>query len=378
MTLGLPPGRINYRVLAVVLVVAVPALAVGTVIVSGITQSRLRESFGRQLTQTAERTAAAADAYVFRRIIDVGILAKVPTLREVAATASRAPRDLEAVLQLDRQWQLESAPPPSLVGLYENAASRFLRDVTAADPIYSEVLLTDRQGALVAASGVTTDYYQGDESWWREAVGTGRVSVGDVEWDESARVFAIDIAMPVLDPADDRVVGALKVVADSRELFAAIGGMQAAEGAEPILLRTDGSVVFSQQSTDPEAQFYAVELLREQLQTVQPGDPDHQLFFRARSRAGRPQLVAIASTQLGLSYPNLSWLVAVSAPEADAFAPIREQGWNLLLLLVGTAVVALAMVLWMSARVAAPPDPDAAAMDMHLVEHPKVARTDED
>lgn len=265
MTLGLPPGRINYRVLAVVLVVAVPALTVGTVIVSGITQSRLRESFGRQLTQTAERTAAAADAYVFRRIIDVGILAKVPTLREVAATASRAPRDLEAVLQLDRQWQLESAPPPSLVGLYENAASRFLRDVTAADPIYSEVLLTDRQGALVAASGVTTDYYQGDESWWREAVGTGRVSVGDVEWDESARVFAIDIAMPVLDPADDSVVGALKVVADSRELFAAIGGMQAAEGAEPILLRTDGSVVFSQQSTDPEAQFYAVELLREQL-----------------------------------------------------------------------------------------------------------------
>ena len=325
MTAPPHPGRINYRVIAVVLVVAIPALFVGTAIVMGIAQSQLRESYGRQLTQTAERTAAVADAYVFRRIIDVAILARVPAIREEAAAASSSPMDLEAVHQLDEQWQLESAPPPSLVGLYQNPSSRFLREVTAADPIYSEVLLTDRQGALVAASGVTSDYYQGDEPWWQETAGTGQVSIGDVQWDESARVFAIDIAMPVLDPADDSFVGVLKVVADSRELFAAIGGMQAAEGAEPVLLRTDGSIVFSRQSTDPDTEFYAVELLREQLQTVQPGDPDYRLFFRAQSRAGRAQLVAIASTQLGQSYSNLSWLVAVSALEAEAFAPVRAQ-----------------------------------------------------
>jgi hypothetical protein len=366
--------HVNYRVLAIVLIVALPALAIGSLLVLGTGQSRLREAYGQQLTQLAERTAAAADAYVFRRIIDVAILAKVPTVADAAASGSLAPSDPEAVRELDRQWQLESAPPPTLAGLYDTAASRFLRDVTRSDPIYSEVLLTDRHGALVAASGVTSDYLQADEPWWNEANSTGQVSVGDVQWDESARVFAINIAVPVLDPVSQLPIGVLKAAANVRELFAAISGLQSGEGAEPVLLRTDGSIVFSRQSADPNARFYAIELLREQLQTIQPGDPDYQLFFRAQSREQSPQLVAIASTQLAQSYPQLPWLVAVSASEAELFAPVREQARNLLLWFATMAVVALVIVLALSIRVAVPRNE---SMEMHLVEHAETERHEE-
>ena len=77
---------------------------------------------------------------------------------------------------------------------------RTLTDIVAHDRIYREMILTDRQGRLIAASNPTTDYFQGDEDWWLAAFDDGRrgrVSIGDVRWDPSARAYAIEISAPV-------------------------------------------------------------------------------------------------------------------------------------------------------------------------------------
>ena len=63
------------------------------------------QAFGLQLSQVAEHTAAAVDAYVFRRILDVSMMARVPTLRQAAAAGSAVPLDAERVKRLDREWQ---------------------------------------------------------------------------------------------------------------------------------------------------------------------------------------------------------------------------------------------------------------------------------
>jgi hypothetical protein len=373
MPLRLRHPHMNIRVLTVFALVSLPILAVGAAIVLGVGQSQLRGAFGLQLSQVAEHTASAVDAYVFRRVIDVSEMARVPTLRQAAEAASARPFDSSQVMALDRQWQSAGAPPDVLKAVTSGDAALFLRDIVQHDPIYREILLTDRQGRLVAASNPTSDYFQADEDWWHDAYAdglTGRASLTDVSWDDSARVFAMEIAVPVPGTGSSDLAGVLKVVADIREMLAFVAGTRVGLTGQAVLLRPDGSVVFSSQTVDPTAIFYAAPLLREHLQSIQQVEPPYHLSFTAVDHEGARNLIGVAPSQLGLSYPKLSWLVAVSQSEDELFAPVRTQLNALMLVIALTAVAVLLLALVFSMRLAAPP----VDIDMHLVDHPKVTR----
>lgn len=368
--------RVNLRVLTVFLLVSVPALALAAFVALGTGQAQLRESYGIHLSELAENTAAAIDTYVFRRIVDASILARVADVREAAAAASRGSYEQTRALELDREWQRTQAVPQALSGLLGTPVSTFLADVVKQDPIYREILLTDVHGRLVAASNVTSDYLQSDEAWWKDAFGDGtrgRVNVGDVQWDESARVFALELALPVAEPSSDRLVGVLKVIADIREMGAVIGSVKAGSTGEAVLIHEDGSVVFSRRRLDPNARFFAADLLRERYRALRQGDPEYQIYFSARAPDGQDRLVAVAPSQLSASYPNLAWLVAVSQAEAELFAPIRAQVWSLVAVLALTFVAVLGLALSFSVRLAAPP-PES---DIHLVQHGAISRSEE-
>jgi hypothetical protein len=361
---------INTRVLTAVLLVAIPVLLVGAAIVLSIGQGRLHDTVAARLTQNAEYTASTVDAYVFRRILDAAMLGRVPDVRRAAATASQTVFDQTAVMALDRQWQTDRAATAAKTGLLHSSASQFLADIVAHDTIYREILVTDRQGRLVAASNVTSDYFQADEDWWKASFddGRGRVVVTDVRRDESAGVYAFEIAVPVPSPGAEELSGVMKIVADSREMLVGIAGLDVGNTGEAMLVRPDGSIVFSRRSYNPKDRFFAAELLRQHLearqqQKQQPG----ALTFTAGTDDGPARLVAVAPGQLSRSYPNLNWLVALSVERDEITAPFRSLVWYLVIVVALTAIAVLGIALWLSLRLATPVlDP---AVDLHLVEH---------
>ena len=369
--------NIDYRAVAILLIVALPTLAIAGAVAVGVGQAQIRDSYSRLLGRMAQQTAAAVDAFVFRRIADVATLAKVPVVRDASEAASADPLDPQRVSEIDQVWRRHVGLPPDVMHLLDSPASHFLQDLVSGDPIYDELLITDRYGRLVAASGVTKDYYQGDERWWREAVSSRRISVSDVVWDESAQVFAIEVAAPI-EARSGGVVGVLNAVINTRELFAAVTGVYAAGTGEAVLVRRDGTVVFSQASVDPTVHYFAATLLRDHLQGVQPGNAEYQMSFRATGADGQPQIVAIAPSQLARSFPQLQWVVAVSESEHTLFAPVRAQVTNLLLVLAIVAILFSAMTLWWSARLAAPPDPDLPEMELRLEKHAPVSGIGQD
>ena len=85
------------------------------------------------------------DAYVYRRMVDVSLLARTPELRSEAAAASKRPMDAAAMSTLDREWEA-TASGKTESALLANAASAFLADLVAHDRIYRELLLTDARG----------------------------------------------------------------------------------------------------------------------------------------------------------------------------------------------------------------------------------------
>lgn len=385
------PVTLNYRVLSALLIVALPALFLVGWIAVGFGQNQLRTVFGQQLTGVAERTAASIDAFVFRRTTEVAQLAEIPTLRQAAVAAAATPFDLEAIQETDLAWQRSGVPEPFVFDVLENDASDFLRTLVRNDPVYSEILLADRQGRLAAASNVSTDYFQADEEWWIDVRNTGRLQMSDVRYDDSAQTYVIEISVPVYAPGTDDFAGVLKAAATSNEMLSMLGGIALGDTGEAALVRRDGSTVYSRVGVEPGTMFFAADLLREALGLAgsaerTPGvtpdtidltaDPTFRTYFSAQRPDGQQRLVAVAPTQLGVTFPDLPWLVAVSQAEAELFAPMQVQLQYFGLLLGLVTLVTLVVAVWLSMRYAAPViDPEA---DMHLVDHPAVHQIDEE
>ena len=165
----------------------------------------------------------------------------------------------------------------------------------------------------------------------------------------------------------------MKIVASSQEMLQGIGGLQLGSTGQAMLIRQDGSIVFSRQAVAPGARFFGADILKERL-AASDNDPQARISL-SRSSDGADRVVAVARSRLHESFPNLSWLVAVSMQEDELVEPFRPMVWSLMVVIGLTGIAVLAVALWASMRLARPAlNP---SLDMRLVEHPKAPRIEE-
>ncbi|MEL6167680.1 MAG: hypothetical protein AAFR35_03260 [Pseudomonadota bacterium] len=125
---------------------------------------------------------------------------------------------------LDQTWRAEvgTGSSPTIERVLQNPASDYLRDIVAnAGGAITEVFVMDARGLNVAASDVTSDYWQGDEAKFIETfpAGPGAVHFGEVEFDESTQTYQGQISVAVTDPGTNEVIGALTVGVNADALF---------------------------------------------------------------------------------------------------------------------------------------------------------------
>jgi hypothetical protein len=79
----------------------------------------------------------------------------------------------------------------------------------------------DAQGLNVAASGITSDMWQGDEAKFQKtySVGADASHFGDVELDESSRRYQAQISLTIVDAASGAAIGAVTVGIDAEALM---------------------------------------------------------------------------------------------------------------------------------------------------------------
>jgi hypothetical protein len=117
---------------------------------------------------------------------------------------------------LDQTWRAEvgSADSALINGVLDHAASDLLREwVEASGGTITEVFVMDARGLNVASSGLTSDYWQGDEEKFTETfpLGAEAVHISEVEFDESTQSYQVQVSVPLVDPATGAVVGAMTV-----------------------------------------------------------------------------------------------------------------------------------------------------------------------
>jgi cache domain-containing protein len=366
---------INYRVFTTLLVIGLAVLVLASFLVLEDGRAKLRDAFGLKLSQRAEQSASAIDAYVYRRIVDVSTLARVPDVRAESVRANLRPVVPGQAAEMDRAFAALDVKRPGVAAILSTPASKYFADITRQDPIYREILLTDRAGRLVSASNVTSDYDQSDEDWWKRVMADptrGEATLSDVRWDDSARIYAMEIAVPV-PGMDERPAGVLKVVADIREMLASVAGMDVGSGGDAMLVRRNGTIVFSRQTVQPSTRFFGADRMKERLDLSEGSGPS-RLFFTADAADGVHQIVGVGTSQLSSTYPHLPWVVVAWQPESELLAPVQSLYRSLLLALAFTAICVIGLAFWFSLKLAK----SSMGIDMALVPHPPIQRVAEE
>lgn len=118
-------------------------------------------------------------------------------------------KTLDQIKAMDKTWRDTPGYSDAVKAMMATECSRFLQQLQKSENYFSEIFVMDNQGANVALTDKTSDYWQGDEAKFQKSYnnGSGAVFVDDVEFDDSSQAYLVQVSVPVMD--DGRAIGAI-------------------------------------------------------------------------------------------------------------------------------------------------------------------------
>lgn len=135
----------------------------------------------------------------------------IPAIVSAVKAKNGSGETLDQVKQRDAEWRETSGIDAGMKAMMENDAANELLKLESSQDYFFELFLMDNQGANIAMTNKTSDYWQGDEAKFTESFkgGQGAVHLGDVEFDESAQAYLVQVSIPVVDAG--KAIGAMTI-----------------------------------------------------------------------------------------------------------------------------------------------------------------------
>ncbi|GIU78415.1 MAG: hypothetical protein KatS3mg005_1653 [Bryobacteraceae bacterium] len=334
------------RLLTGLLLTVIPICAIGLIVVSRAGQA-LDRQWGRYFRTIAEFTASEIGMFFHERILAVGTLAADPlivdTVRQANARYTGASEQAvtERINQIERDWNTAKGEP-LVRAVLGNPAARLLVKWRDRDRRFLRLTLTDKYGAVIAASHKTLDYFQADEDFWQAiyAQGRGAVHITDVLYDDVTKSYYVGLGVPVMDEESNTFIGALDALIEVSSLFPLLHRLDLGPTSRMILVKYDGTVIHapgvSLAMNVKSAEYHAAQ------ESMATGPSRWPGYVIAPLPGGEPVIIGYGSPGLEESFPNLNWRVLVVQNTREAFAPTRGVLRLLyLMILAGLAAVTL-------------------------------------
>jgi len=316
-------------------------------------QRTLQEATRRGSEIVATETMDKIDRCIQRRLEDIQVYARGRRLREVLAESNdrfdRMADPLDHIRQLDERWM--AAPKhvlhPWMAALLDERLSDALRqEIEVADfyrteygyPLFGEIFVTNKYGANVAQTGWTSDYDQADEPWWPRARDEG-THVGDIHYDESSGVHALELAVAVRDEGGI-FTGVIKAVLNVEEIIGIITNVKDASEHR--------STTLDLLSHTGQALYHTGPLLLPHTTSTAP------LSGMARAADGTVALMVGAPSRGYRNFKGLTWTLRMGHDAAEIFAPVARLRRIILAASVGVAAVTLLGGLLLARHIARP------------------------
>jgi hypothetical protein len=123
-------------------------------------------------------------------------------------------KTLEKIKTMDKKWQSTPGIADFMKTLMESECGKHLLNLQKKYPYVAEIFVMDNQGANVAMTGKTSDYWQGDEDKFIKSYnnGKGEIHIGTMKFDDSTQSYLVQVSVPVKD--GNQVIGAMTIGVD--------------------------------------------------------------------------------------------------------------------------------------------------------------------
>ena len=345
--------ELDTRVLAVFFLVAMPFLAVGSLVIIGMARAAVQEAAGQALEQRALEAKNHVERYVADHISHLNQAA------QEARSALASERPAMPADQARRREQGWASGDSALVGsIVGSPLGARLREVGALHPAFRLLQVVDAQGRLVASSSRGGRLLNAETAWFRalKADEPAAAFVGDVHRPPQSATALVELAVPVRD-RDGRMLGAVRGLIDAFDLYnQVLAPVRLGTSGHAVLLRSqDGLILASEENqrvlTD-RFQGFAI------LQAAQGERRGHWTLPEVRQKTPSGEESVEPKRVIGLSpvdrLPGAHWTVVVEQDLSEAVAPIQGLTWHLVTLFLAVFVAALSLALYFSFKLEAP------------------------
>jgi len=361
----------NIRLKLVVSFVAVTVMVVLALSVAStsILRSSVTEQINDVYDQEVLKLSQLVSAFFEVKVTQVVTLSVTDLLKEIVEERNESYTGDQATIlseiqALDAQWVAASDDDPQIQSVISadpavNPVTFQLKDYLEAFPNLAEIFVTDRYGATVGASGRLSDYYQADEGWWLAAWndGEGAIYISDPQYDESAGVFASQVAVPIVSEETDEILGIARATLVLEELYEIINSVQYGETGYAVLFGKDANVIYEppgyESSVDLEADLrrHFVKMTHFMLAADADGD---QTFFAhtpiySPLEADHPVEAAIKQ-----AIDNLGWAVVIRQDVSEVYSIVDQTTRTFMIFAVIGVVLSAAVAAALSQALVRP------------------------
>lgn len=108
---------------------------------------------------------------------------------------------LAKIQEMDEKWKNDPGIADYMQAIMDSECGKHIRGIQDSQEYLAEIFVMDNQGANVAMTNKTSDYWQGDEAKFKKSFnnGKGDVFVDEVEFDDSSQAYLVQVSVPVME-----------------------------------------------------------------------------------------------------------------------------------------------------------------------------------
>jgi len=242
------------------------------------------------------------------------------------------------LLDADKKYIEAPDDHPLTKEYLENTAASRLRFFVKEEEKIVGIFITDRHGGLVASSERISAFHHADKTWWRKAFdgGTGKVTLGDIVFDEHERVWALPFVVPVRDESGE-VIGIYSALVEISIFFKTFEDFKIGKTGTAALVDDKSYLVFHHGTTPFSNKFCGYDILERVLKSKAKWLPVDGVYLRQ----GKAIVDFAKVNSPLLSDSNISWQVFVVQDAKEVFTPLNT--FILRMLIIGSGLIILLM-----------------------------------
>ncbi|MEW5800993.1 MAG: ATP-binding protein [bacterium] len=193
---------------------------------------RSQEALQKSIEESSMTLAAGImdeiETNIFQRIESLEGYCNDTVLQECIKASNQAYEELdniqEYIHQKNQAWILapKSTVTPFMQGLLNRKTAVELREVSEyyrqkyGYEVFGEIVVTNKYGAIAAQTEKAADFRQDDKKWWQE-MKKNDLAIGDVIYDESSNIYALEIGIRINDK-NGHFIGAMRAVLNIEDI----------------------------------------------------------------------------------------------------------------------------------------------------------------